>query len=181
MRIIKKILKIIHFLFVVELLFCFIIVVYFPDQVTKITGYRLYTVMTNSMEPTIPTYSLVLSKLIPVNESIKPGTIVTFEASRFGDDILLTHYFRETQVGQDGKTYYRTQAENVDFYDNYETKRSDIIGEYVYHVPYIGKIFMFLRSDYGYLFYGELAVIMLINKLIQTRWDEKEKLKEATC
>lgn len=171
----KQIISSIRKILVVELIFCFAVIVYFPDQVTKLVGYRFYTVLTDSMEPTIPTYSLVLTKLIPETETIQPDSIVTFKANRFGDDILLTHYFRETQIGEDGNTYYRTQAEGKDFYDNYETKRSDIIGTYVFHVPFIGKIFLFLRSQFGFIFYGELLVIFLINKLIRTRWEEKEK------
>ena len=140
----------------------------------EVTGYRLYTVLSDSMEPKIPTYSLVLTKLIPVEKTIQPDTIVTFEADRFGENILLTHYFRETQIGNDGNTYYRTQAEGNDFFDNYETKRSDIIGEYIYHIPYIGKIFLFLKSSFGLVYMGELFVIYLINILIKTRWKEKE-------
>lgn len=172
----KQIISSIRMILIVELIFCFAVIVYFPDRVTELVGYRFYTVLTDSMEPTIPTYSLVLTKLIPETEIIQPDTVVTFKANRFGDDILLTHYFRKIQVGEDGNTYYRTQAEGKDFYDNYETKRSDIIGTYVFHVPFIGKIFLFLRSQFGFIFYGELLVIFLINKLVRTRWEEKERV-----
>lgn len=173
----KNIIQMIRKILIVELVLLFTVIIYFPDQVSGLVGYRFYTVYTDSMEPTIPTYSLVLSRLIPEDEAIEPNTIVTFEANRFGDDILLTHYFRETQYGDDGNLYYRTQAEGVDNYDAYETKRSDIIGKYVAHVPFIGKVFLFLKSPFGFIFYGEMAVIMLINKLIRTKWEEKEKLQ----
>ena len=163
MRYFKPFLQIIHKVFIIELIFCFTLIIYFPDKVAEVTGYRLYTVLSDSMEPKIPTYSLVLTKLIPVEKTIQPDTIVT-----------LTHYFRETQIGNDGNTYYRTQAEGKDFFDNYETKRSDIIGEYIYHIPYIGKIFLFLKSSFGLVYMGELFVIYLINILIKTRWKEKE-------
>ncbi len=181
MRYAKRMLSMFHKILMVELVFCFALIVYFPDKVTQLTGYRLYTVMTDSMEPTIPTFSLVLTKLIPVEETIEPDTIVTFKANRFGDNILLTHYFRETQIGNDGNTYYRTQAEGKDFYDNYETKRSDIIGKYVMHIPFIGKVFLFLKSKFGFIYYGELAVIFLINKIIKTRWEEKKELIKDTA
>lgn len=92
----RSIKRFISTIFMIEFIFCLVTIVYFPDKVAKITGYRLYTVMTDSMEPTIPTFSLVLTKLIPEDVEIAPNTIVTFQANRFGDDILLTHYFRET-------------------------------------------------------------------------------------
>ena len=177
----RSIKRFISTIFMIEFIFCFVTIVYFPDKVAKITGYRLYTVMTDSMEPTIPTFSLVLTKLIPEDVEIAPNTIVTFQANRFGDDILLTHYFRETQIGNDGNLYYRTQAEGKDFYDNYETKRSDILGTYVYHIPFLGKVFLFLKSTFGFILYGELLVIYLVNRLIQQRWEEKEKLVKGTA
>ncbi|WP_028042679.1 S26 family signal peptidase [Candidatus Stoquefichus massiliensis] len=175
MKYVKQVISMFHKILMIELVFCFALIVYFPDKVTQLTGYRLYTVMTDSMEPTIPTFSLVLTRIIPIEEEIKPNTIVTFKANRFGDNILLTHYFRETQVGNDGNTYYRTQAEGKDFFDNYETKRSDIIGTYVCHIPFVGKFFLFLKSEFGFIWYGELAIVFLINKVIKTRWDEKEE------
>lgn len=175
MKYAKQVISMFHKILMIELVFCFALIVYFPDKVTQLTGYRLYTVMTDSMEPTIPTFSLVLTRIIPIEEEIKPDTIVTFKANRFGDNILLTHYFRETQVGNDGNTYYRTQAEGKDFFDNYETKRSDIIGTYVCHIPFVGKFFLFLKSEFGFIWYGELAIVFLINKVIKTRWDEKEE------
>ena len=83
---------------------------------------------------------------------------VTFHANRFGKDILLTHYFKKTQV-KDGITYYRTQGASAKDYDNYETTRSDIIGKYMFHIPYLGKIFLFLKSPFGLLMYAELAAV----------------------
>ena len=68
-----------------------------------------------------------------------------------------------------------------DFYDNYETKRSDILGTYVYHIPFLGKVFLFLKSTFGFVLYGELLVIYLVNRLIQQRWEEKEKLVKGTA
>ena len=66
----RSIKRFISTIFMIEFIFCLVTIVYFPDKVAKITGYRLYTVMTDSMEPTIPTYSLVLTKLIPEDVEI---------------------------------------------------------------------------------------------------------------
>lgn len=155
----------------------------YPEKTSQFIGYRFYTVLTDSMEPTIPTNSLVLTKVLPKEQALKPNTIITFKANRFGEHILLTHYFRKTQE-KDGITYYRTQPEGKDIkdestYDMYETKRSDIIGTYVIHVPYVGKIILFLQSKFGLLMFAELIIIWLVNKLVKTKWEEKEK-KQAS-
>lgn len=172
--------KFFHFIFniVIALTFLFLVLIgIYPEEISQTIGFRFYAVLTNSMEPVIPTFSLVFSKMVDNNEVIQPNSIVTFKAKRFGEDVLLTHYFRETQV-KDGITYYRTQGATAPAYDNYETIRSDIIGEYVFHVPYVGKVILFLQSPFGFVMYGELAVIFFVNKLVKARWDEKAKEKQ---
>ncbi len=52
----------------------------YPENTSRVVGFRFYTVLTNSMEPIIPTYSLVFSKMIDEDEEIAPDTIVTFKA-----------------------------------------------------------------------------------------------------
>lgn len=148
----------------------------YPEKTSEFIGYRWYSVLTNSMEPTIPTGSLVFTKRIDESVHIPPNTIITFKANRLGQNVLVTHYFRKTQE-KDGVLYYRTQPEGEHKnYDLYETKRSDIIGTYIFHIPYVGKVIMFLQSKFGFLMYAELIVIWLINKLIKTRWEEKEEM-----
>ena len=150
----------------------------YPEETAQITGYRLYTVLTDSMEPRIPTFSLVCTKVLDPEEPLhlKKGDIITFKADRFGDDILLTHHFNKTEKDFQGNTIYRTNAEGKDNLDMYKTLRKDIIGTYVFHIPFIGKIFLFLKSKFGILLYAELAVIWQFNKTIRTRWAEKEQV-----
>ena len=173
MMVIKHIMRLLFFIITISLLLFIGAMTLYPEQTSNIIGYRFYTVLTNSMEPKIPTYSLVFNKMIDKKEPIKPNTIVTFKANRLGDEILLTHYFRKTQIGNDGKLYYRTQGANATDYDNYETSRSDIIGLYMFHIPYVGKVFLFLKSPFGFIMYGELFIIYLVNKIVKTRWIEK--------
>lgn len=172
--------RIIRMIFIIIMLFSIVGILWLnfqPQIFYKTIGFRFYVVLTNSMEPIIPTYSVVFTKVIDNQEPIEPNTIVTFEANRFGEDVLLTHYFRKTQE-KDGITYYRTQGATAPEYDNYETQRSDIVGEYVFHVPYVGKVILFLQSPFGYVMYGELAVIFLVNKLVLAKWEEKDKKKQ---
>lgn len=144
-----------------------------PETISQFIGYRFYVVLTDSMEPVIPTYSLVFSKMLEEDEQIDPNTIVTFQANRFGKDILLTHYFKETQSCLDGEVCYRTQGAEAPNYDQYETTRADLVGTYVFHIPFIGKIILFLQSKFGLLLCGELMIIWLIQKTILLKWEEE--------
>lgn len=152
---------------------------YYPDVVANIIPYRFYTVLTDSMEPTIPTYSMVCSKEITQDETLKKGDIITFYADRFGKEIILTHRFNKIEESKTGETLYRTnpdgEEENLDIY---ETKRSDIIGTYVFHIPYVGKVLLFLKSPFGFIMYGEFIIVWLINVTLRSRWKEKEAIEE---
>ena len=63
----------------------------------------------------------------------------------------------------------------------YLVERKDIIGTYVFHIPYVGKFVLFLKSKYGFIWIMEVALIMLVNRLIAARWEEKEASKEDSC
>ena len=177
-NVIKRIANIVFVVVVLLLAAYTFLMAKYPEETAQITGYRLYAVLTDSMEPRIPTFSLVCTKVLDPEEPLhlKKGDIITFKADRFGDDILLTHHFNKTEKDFQGNTIYRTNAEGKDNLDMYKTLRKDIVGTYVFHIPFIGKIFLFLKSKFGILLYAELAVIWLFNKTIRTRWAEKEQV-----
>lgn len=180
MNIAKRLLRYLFFAVVAILILFIAMMSFYPEKTSDFIGYRFYTVLTNSMEPRIPTYSIVISKMVGSDEELhlKKGDVITFDANRFGEEILVTHHFNKTEKTFKGETIYRTNAEGTTQLDMYETHREDIIGTYVFHIPYIGKVILFLQSKFGLLMYAELIVIWLINKLITTRWKEKEQAQQ---
>ena len=127
----KVIKRIAHIVFVVVVLllaaYTFLMAKY-PEETAQITGYRLYAVLTDSMEPRIPTISLVCTKVLDPEEPLhlKKGDIITFKADRFGDDILLTHHFNKTEKDFQGNTIYRTNAEGKDNLDTVSYTHLDV-------------------------------------------------------
>ena len=175
MKILKKFIKIISYLAILLLVTYMVLIILVPKKVNNIIHYKFYTVLTSSMEPTIPTYSLVCVRTFKEDESIDLNSqqIITFNANRFGENIIITHHFNKTEIDENGNTIYRTNAEGAENLDAYKTKRSDLIGTYIFHIPYIGKFVLFLKSKFGFILYGELTIIFLINNLIRARWEEK--------
>ena len=178
-NVIKRIANIVFVVVVLLLAAYTFLMAKYPEETAQITGYRLYAVLTDSMEPRIPTFSLVCTKVLDPEEPLhlKKGDIITFKADRFGDDILLTHHFNKTQE-ENGQLYYRTNAEGRDELDLYYTKRSDIIGKYVWHIPLLGKFIMFIQSKFSWILYCEFLLIWLINKTIKAHWEEKGELDD---
>lgn len=145
----------------------------FPDKFNESCPFRFYSVLTNSMEPTIQTNSLVLVKSYREDMKIEKGDILTFRTERFGEPIIITHRFSHIEVNADGQRLYRTHPEGSDILDPYDIQEKDIEGVYLFHIPYFGKIILFLKSGFGFLWICEVILILLIKELIKTRWDEK--------
>ena len=140
-----------------------------PDLAGKWFPYRLYTVVTDSMVPTIPVNSLVVIKNIAPDQELVPGTIVTFKANRFGTPIVLTHYLDSVEE-YEGQARYRTHAEGTDYKDDYVTLRGDLLGTYVTHIAGLGKLFLFLTSTYALVMYAVIAVILIAYGIARARY-----------
>lgn len=141
--------------------------------------YHFYYVMTNSMEPTIPTYSLICVKNYSPSTELRKDDIITFHAVRFGEDIVITHRFSHTEVSDDGEIFYKTHPDESDVMDVYDTTRDDLLGLYQFHIPYAGKIVLFLKSRFGLLWIFEVLTILLIKEWILARWEEREQAETS--
>lgn len=171
-----KILCNILFYFCIVLLAMYIGAKLFVPQVANsLPGLQCYTVLSHSMEPRIPVYSLVVTRQFGAQEKVnlQAGDIITFKANRFGEDILITHNFYGTKQNQTNETIYRTIAEGVDHPDAYQTTRRQLVGLYLFHIPYLGKILLFLKSKFGLILLGEECIILLLNQLVKSIWEEK--------
>ena len=95
------------------LLLCVGVYLLFPQEVGRRLPYRFYVVLSESMEPTIPAFSLVLVRQIPSDAflTLQPEQIITFQAERFGEEIIETHRF--SHIPDASGRYFRTgQVQN---------------------------------------------------------------------
>ncbi len=147
-----------------------------PEKINKFLGYQTFVILTDSMEPVLPTGSAVLVKNLKDDEEPKEGDIVSFRVDRLGEDAVFTHYYRGTETEEDGSTRYLTQGATAERPDDYITHRQDIIGTYVFHIPYVGRIVLFLKSPFALI---ELGIIMIIMIIYQLLWDKFDKEEQA--
>lgn len=155
--------------------------VFFPNIYHQVFPYGFYHVLTNSMEPTIKTNSLVLVRTYDDSVQLEKGNIIAFRANRFGENIVIMHRFSHTETNADGQTVYRTYPEGSDALDVYETTVEDLLGVYLFHIPYIGKFVLFAKSGFGLLWVFQVVAILLTRRLILARWEEKEKAAEPAA
>lgn len=150
--------------------------VFFPGVHRELIPYRFYYVLTNSMEPTIGTNSLVLVKTYDDSMKLEKNDIITFHANRFGEEVIIMHRFSHTEINDEGEIVYKTHPEGSNLLDIYETKREDILGVYLFHIPYVGKLILFLRSGFGILWLCQVIAILFIKRLVAAWLEEKRTI-----
>lgn len=151
-----------------------------PDKVKNFIGYQPFVILTDSMEPLIPTGSAVLVKNFKEDEEPEENTIISFHVDRLGTPTVFTHYFREKETGWDGRVRYRTQGLSADRYDDYKTYREDLIGTYVGHIPYVGKYILFLQSPFALIELGIILLLIVIYRILWERFDREEQMALET-
>lgn len=110
----------------------------------EIAGYRVYTVTSGSMEPEIPTGSLIVTKRLG---EYRPGDIVTFQLPS-NYRTIVTHRIIEETILYD-QTAFRTQGDANSTSDREVVPSKNILGKHIFAVPYIGFIIEFARTPLG--------------------------------
>lgn len=133
----------------------------------EILGYGVFVVLTGSMEPEIKIDDIIISKKV-AQDKIKPGDDITFFSSSHNK--VITHrVIRETEKG------YITQAINPpDAPDDGEILYSDVLGKVVFKSSFLGAVYKFVSSQYGFLF---VIVVPLFLFVVYESWALGKKFK----
>ncbi|WP_052436659.1 signal peptidase I [Georgenia sp. SUBG003] len=104
--------------------------------VPRLLGGGALTVLTGSMEPTLSPGDMVVVRPVEVGD-VGIGDVVTFQPVS-DDPTLITHRVVAKQVGSSGTTFVtRGDANGA---DDAPIVADQIMGEVVYHVPYVGHL-----------------------------------------
>ena len=157
------------------------LLLYAPQQGEQIMHIKMIQVTDKNKEKAIEQGSLMFVKTFSELEQPKNNTLISFQADRFGESVILTHMFVKSEV-RNQTTYYITQAPDSSYYDTYETTHEDLIGTYLFHMQYMGNVYEFLQSTYGKLTYGIITGICVLASLYvqitALRRDRKKKTAE---
>ena len=139
--------------FFLILLLLVTILIYVPKQSEHLLHIRMIQVTGKNKEKAIEQDSLIFVKTFKDNEEPKNNTLISFRAERFGELVILTHMFVKSEV-RNQETFYITQAPDSSYYDTYETRHEDLVGSYLFHMKYMGRVYEFLQSSYGKITYA---------------------------
>lgn len=173
-NIIIKIFRVLSFIFLL-LLFAiasFLVFYIISSAIAKKNGTKppisLYTIASPSMEPTIMVYDVIVDVNVKSDDELfapsndQEGTIITF----YSDSIdtggyTVTHRIFKKYDYQ-GTIYYETKGDNNATQDAGRIKLSNIVGRYLFKIPQLGKLQVFLSSKLGWILIILCPAILII-------------------
>lgn len=151
----------------------------------SIFGIKSFTIMTGSMEPTIETGSVLFTLSSP---TYKNGDIIAFKSG----DVTITHRIVGTQdsagnlisnlaaplsgyVGINEIANFQTKGDANSSVDSNLVKRDEVVGKALFHLPYIGKLSMSLKTPIGFLIMVVLPTVLFV---LTELWGIKKEIEK---
>ena len=131
-------------------------------------GYRLFAIVSDSMEPEIPTGSMISSRVPKSEADIEVGSVITYEITQNNKSVtLITHRVVAVHKNEaTGEITYTTRGDNVSSDDGIMPSYSDVVGVYTgSRCGFFGYLFGFLQSTQGaiaLILIGAIALIAYI-------------------
>ena len=147
-----------------------------PLAVPRMLGYEVYSVVSGSMEPTLPVGSIVYVERTGVSE-IRPGEIIAFQ----DDDTVVTHRVIETRP-QEGA--FITKGDANGSVDIQPTPYWTLIGRVKLCIPMLGRLLTVYYTQEGKVALAFFAMSGLLFRMLASRMrahlerDRREKAKD---
>lgn len=113
------------------------------DYIPGLGPYKIMSVLSGSMSPTFNAGDVIVGKTINPHD-LKQGDIITF---RF-ENSLTTHRVMNV-INKDGKLLFKTKGDNNNVEDLEPVGNEKIISKYLFRVPLIGFVIMFMKGTAG--------------------------------
>lgn len=167
----RKVFKIVYYLFLgfIGLIALFLIFSAFPIP----GNFKIMTVLSGSMEPTIKTGSIVVIK--PAKE-YKIGDIITF-GPYSKKKPPITHRIYDIEVVE-GKVFYITKGDANNAPDSRKVPKDEVLGKVLLDVPYLGYAVEAAKKPWGFMTIIIVPAVVIIYEEIRKIVKEVKKLKE---
>lgn len=156
-KILDFIIKLLSYICLVVLFLIAIFLIFYivTNQVAKNKGENplisVYTIVSESMVPTIEVYDIIVDTRVNDPSSLKEGDIITFRSNFIDTDgYTITHRIVNID-STSGETRYYTKGDHNSRQDVGYITFDNIAGKVVYIVPKIGKAQAFVSSKFGWL------------------------------
>lgn len=145
-----------------------------------IGGARALVVQSGSMEPSIPTKSVVFTY---PTQNYNSGDVITFKQSG-RDEVLVTHRVVSVVKTPDGKLITTKGDANEDP-DGEAVAGEDVVGKVLFSIPFVGSIVSFAQTVPGFIILIVVPTVAIIyseilnikKEILQMYSDRKQKKK----
>lgn len=144
----------------------------------QIGGWRIFNVMSSSMEPSILTGSVVLTKYYHPS-TLKEKDVITFIPPT-RDKAFITHRISNISK-RDNIIVITTKGDNNKNIDKWKLAGGGVVGKVLYSMPYLGYLMSFAQSKIGILVFillpATYIIIDEIKNILKTIKHHKNKSK----
>ncbi len=137
------------------------------------------TVLTGSMEPAIPTGSVVF---IYPKADYAEGDIVTFKRIESSLEVPITHRIVAAAEGDGDEREFTTKGDANDYADRNPVLESEIYGKVIFHLPFIGYLLDVAKTPWGFLAIiiipAFLVIVDEVKKIMVSIRTSREGVKE---
>lgn len=156
-------------------------------SVSNLAGFTPLTVQSESMAPTFDENDLIIIQQCDPS-TLQVGDIITFHTIIDNQYALNTH--RIESINQvNGVNSYTTKGDNNDLTDQHVIADGDIVGKYVFKIPYMGAVMDFLSSTWGFLivivlpmllfFIYQVYHLVIVGMNLKRAMAEEDRMKAA--
>ena len=145
----------------------------------RFAGFKVFTVLSGSMEPTYHTGSVIYVKEVDYT-TLQPGDVITFAIS---EDMVATHRIVGVVPDDEDPSVlrYRTKGDANDAEDGTLVHYKNIVGKPVFSIPYLGYIASYIQSPPGsYIAIAGAAFLLMLTFIPDLFAKDDEEDKKST-
>ncbi len=125
-------------------------------------AFSLYTILTQSMQPNINPYDVIVDVAVKNPEDIQVGDIITFvSTSSLTKGMTITHRVYDIKQ-ENGEYVYYTKGDDNLSPDALPAPYSNVLGKVLFHIPQLGRIQSFLSTKGGWLIVVVVPAVIII-------------------
>ena len=127
----------------------------------RLVGLDVYVILSGSMEPEYQTGGVIYIKDVDT-ATLESGDVITYKIS---NGATVTHRIVDV-VEEDGQTMYQTKGDANDNVDASLVPQSQVIGQPVFTIPYLGYLVSMIQSPSGKYALIAVAAILLLMQFL---------------
>lgn len=132
------------------------------------TKFKTDVIVGQSMEPTIPLYSVIVVEPVPAGQ-LRAGDIITFEQPQV-DNRKVTHRIERVERRTDGKLAFVTKGDNNEARDPWRVTYEGTGYRVRTHVPHVGRLMLAAQEPIARIVLVLLPTLLVLGMVLRWVW-----------